>query len=157
MIRKPPSRKGVKLTDIHKEKIGLANKRALKGKKIPERVKKKMSETHKRIGTGKWMKGRKLSKETKEKMSKYWTGRKKKEKCLTSEEHKLRMTKRYKEWRMKVFLRDNFTCQFCEKRGGRLEAHHIKSFADYPRLRFDVNNGITFCFDCHKLAHKVKK
>ena len=44
-----------------------------------EETKRKMSETHKRIGTGKWMKDRNLSKETKEKISKnsakYWLGK----------------------------------------------------------------------------------
>ncbi len=39
------------------------------GLKCTEETKKKMSETHKRIGTGKWMLGRKLSEETKRKIS----------------------------------------------------------------------------------------
>ena len=72
-------------------------------------------------------------------------------------------SKEYREWRMKVFLRDNFTCQFCEARShvglGKtiyLEAHHLKSFAKYPKLRFEVDNGITLCDECHKLAHKNK-
>jgi 5-methylcytosine-specific restriction endonuclease McrA len=55
----------------------------------------------------------------------------------------LRDSIEYKRWRMKVFLRDNFTCQFCWKRGIYLEAHHIKDFKKYPKLRFKVENGIT--------------
>jgi hypothetical protein len=65
-------------------------------------------------------------------------------------------TREYKQWRMAVFLRDNFTCQFCGIRGTYLEAHHIKQWAYHPDLRFDINNGVTLCYDCHQLT-KTKK
>ena len=32
----------------------------------------------------------------------------------------------YKLWRLSVLERDDFTCQECKERGGRLNAHHIK-------------------------------
>ena len=35
---------------------------------------------------------------------------------------------------------------------GRLEAHHIRSWKNYPHLRYDVDNGITLC-----LAHHPRK
>lgn len=57
-------------------------------------------------------------------------------------------------WRIAVFERDNYTCADCEVRGGRLNAHHIKSFKDYPKLRHDVDNGITLCECCHRKRHK---
>lgn len=65
-----------------------------------------------------------------------------------------RHSSEYKEWRQKVFVRDNFTCQICNQVGGTLNAHHIKTFKKYPKLRFDVNNGITLCESCHKKLHK---
>ncbi len=71
----------------------------------------------------------------------------------------IRFSKEYKRWRFDVFVRDNFTCQNknCgDNKGGNLNAHHIKSFADFPELRFDVDNGITLCEDCHKDEHKKK-
>jgi len=60
----------------------------------------------------------------------------------------------YLKWRKAVFERDNYTCQKCDnKTGGNLRAHHIKPFAEYPELRFDVSNGVTFCHACHELEH----
>jgi hypothetical protein len=68
---------------------------------------------------------------------------------VTLEEQNLRMSSKYNDWRNVVFKRDNFNCMECKTRGRKLEAHHIKSFADFPELRFDINNGITLCHNCH--------
>jgi len=64
-----------------------------------------------------------------------------------------RFTPEYKRWRQKVFERDNYTCQHCGKKGGRLNAHHIKPYADFPELRLDLDNGVTLCEKCHKKVH----
>jgi len=60
-----------------------------------------------------------------------------------------RDTTRYKTWRLKVFQRDKYTCQKCGQVGGKLEAHHIKSWKQFPKLRFKIKNGKTLCFKCH--------
>lgn len=65
-----------------------------------------------------------------------------------------RSSGRYVEWRKQVFERDCFTCQICKKVGGELNAHHIKPWSTNQSLRFDVNNGITLCTECHKKVHK---
>ena len=62
----------------------------------------------------------------------------------------------YKEWRRKIFTRDNFTCQNCGIRGGRLNAHHVASWVDYPDKRYDVDNGITLCVECHKKVRRER-
>lgn len=62
----------------------------------------------------------------------------------------------YVKWRMDVFERDHYTCQICKKVGGVLNAHHIKPFAKYKRLRLVVSNGITLCESCHKQLHRKK-
>ena len=59
----------------------------------------------------------------------------------------------YSDWRRSVYDRDNYICQRCGERGGKLEAHHIKPFATHYELRFDVNNGMTLCKSCHKKEH----
>ena len=57
-----------------------------------------------------------------------------------------------KAWRRAVFERDAYTCQDCGATGSYLNAHHLKEIAQYPDLRFDIDNGQTLCLDCHKLT-----
>ncbi|MBM3210597.1 hypothetical protein FJZ33_00135 [Candidatus Poribacteria bacterium] len=63
---------------------------------------------------------------------------------------------KYKQWRRDVFIRDEFTCQECGIKHTYITAHHIKPFAFYPELRFDINNGITLCEDCHCKLDKYR-
>ena len=65
-----------------------------------------------------------------------------------------RSSPQYQIWREAVFERDDYTCQTCGVRDGELNAHHVKRFADHPELRFDVDNGVTLCVQCHKQEHK---
>ena len=85
---------------------------------------------------------------------------------------KLSNTEQYKNWRKENFERDNYTCQECKERGGRLHVHHhiipfakilnsLKEWCDEfnldlyeSALKFeplwDTNNGQTLCIKCHK-------
>ena len=69
---------------------------------------------------------------------------------ITSEHTKIRTSSEGMAWRDSVFKRDKFTCQECGQVGGKLQADHIKPFAYFAALRFDINNGRTLCVECHK-------
>ena len=77
-----------------------------------------------------------------------WDGRR--NESLRAWRKRVRMSSEWSEWRHAVFERDNYTCQKCGIRGGKLHPHHIRSFVEYPELAFDVSNGLTLCEPCHK-------
>lgn len=70
----------------------------------------------------------------------------------------------YRQWRSDIFTRDNYICNFCGIRGGKLHVDHIKPFSlilqenKIKNIRdaliceelWDTNNGRTLCFKCHK-------
>lgn len=60
----------------------------------------------------------------------------------------------YRDWRTKVFERDNFQCRtkdgHCD---GVLQAHHIFRWSEYPELRYEKDNGISLC----KFHHPRKR
>lgn len=128
---------------------------ALKGKRFSENHRKKLSESHQGI---------KLSEKAKQKLRDFMTGKFGKDATnwkggISTTNNLIRNSLDYKEWRIMVFGRDNYTCQECGNKNGNgkdiyLEAHHIKSFAEYLELRFEISNGITLCEDCHKIENK---
>jgi len=73
---------------------------------------------------------------------------------ITEENHSLRCSTEYKNWRKLVFIRDKYTCRECSIIGDKLNAHHIKPWAKFPELRFEVDNGITLCEECHRELHR---
>lgn len=60
----------------------------------------------------------------------------------------IRNSAKYIEWAKDIKERDDFICQICKIRGGKLRSNHIKKFSDYPEFRFNLNNGITICESC---------
>jgi predicted restriction endonuclease len=59
----------------------------------------------------------------------------------------------YKKWRKLIYTRDNFKCQWpgCVNTK-KINAHHIKRWSDNPNLRFHIDNGITLCYQHHKMV-----
>lgn len=75
---------------------------------------------------------------------------------------RIRASFKFREWRIAVFQRDHYTCQKCgskHQKGSRpiLNVHHIKPFAQYPELRFNIENGLTLCKKCHDKIHGLEK
>ncbi len=83
---------------------------------------------------------------------------------------------KYKQWRKKVFERDDYTCQECGARSGigkavSLEAHHLISFAGLLREYnikskeeadkcddlWNIALGQTLCYKCHQLTKHGKQ
>jgi len=55
-----------------------------------------------------------------------------------------------KQWSLSIKKRDNWKCRIADKNcKGRLEAHHILDWKNYPELRYEINNGITLCHHHH--------
>ena len=134
--------KGQKLTEEHKKKISSAlkgNKNGVFGKGVKKP--KHSDEWKKEASRRMVLENRKRIKEGKHNLGK---GGK------TKETLRLRSSLEYKMWRYAVFTRDNFTCIWCGQRGGVLNADHIKPWALYPELRFAIDNGRTLCVPCHR-------
>lgn len=72
-----------------------------------------------------------------------------------SEKETFRKTYEFKKWRSDVYKRDNYTCQCCGAKRGKLNAHHLDGYNWYTEGRTDINNGITLCEDCHMNFHNT--
>lgn len=91
--------------------------------------------------------------------SNFWKG------GITPISKKLRVCQKYKQWRLSVYERDNFTCQLCKKRGVLFQADHFPvTFSELLKTNnidslkrglecnklWDISNGRTLCIPCHK-------
>jgi len=176
-IRK--AKRGKKLSEAHKKKIGEGVKKNLpktsfkkgervsletefpkgnipwnKGKRTDVKpwLGKKLSDAHKikmskaKKGKPSWNKDKNMPQIAGEKHYNWKGG-------VTNENCKVRSSLEYRLWRKANLERDYFMCQKCKKSGGRLKVHHINNFADFPELRLAIDNGITFCRECHLEFH----
>ncbi len=72
---------------------------------------------------------------------------------------KWRNTRDYRIWRVGIIRRD-VVCQIC-KRGPKdgiiRHAHHLNHATYFIDQRFDIDNGITLCSECHSHFHNDYK
>ena len=66
-----------------------------------------------------------------------------------------RSSHEYIEWRTSVYKKCGYRCARCGRNTHDLNAHHICNWKDYPEERYDVDNGICLCFDCHSEFHST--
>jgi len=152
----------------------------LKGiKKSPETIAKmslaqkinasKFTKEH-RAKQAKTITGRRASLETRMKMIKSRSGKKNWnwKGGITPLYLQIRHHFKMRQWISDCFHRDDFTCQQCHQKGGKLNCHHIKYFSEiieYYGIEtpeealdcaelWDLNNGVTLCKECHTLIHK---
>lgn len=163
------TKKGAIFSDIHRKNIGLASKKMWKNSEY----RKRMSELKKDIPLSE-IHRQNISNALKGKMPKninqiagYNKGKKRPE--FSGDKHwnwkggispinqKIRGSLEYSLWEHSVFAKDCYYCQKCKEimTPYKLVAHHIKNFAQYPELRFAIDNGITFCRECHKEFHHL--
>jgi hypothetical protein len=139
------SRKGMKLSDEHKINISISKSGVNNfnyGKKFSEEYKNKISESHKNKPHP-WSRGE---------LNVFWKG------GITPVNKSIRMSMKFRIWRESVFKRDDWSCIKCGIRSGKglkvfLHPHHIFNFSEYKDLRFLIDNGVTFCEDCHVNFH----
>jgi len=145
------------------KEIGEKISAKLTGRKLSDEHRRKMSEVNK------GRKGTPMTEENKIKVSlrsrgencSFWKGGR------TELGKQIKNLALYKEWREAVFKRDNWTCQWCSKRGSiELSPDHIKPFSeilDEHSIKtqeearvceelWNVDNGRTLCHPCHKLT-----
>jgi len=125
-VRRPPQ------TDEQKQKVAGAMRKwhsthphPLQGKEVSAETRMKISLNQSGNKNGNWKGG------------------------LTQIVRGIRRSPELYQWRKSVLERDNNTCQDCGVTK-RVEAHHIKPVLEYPRLIFEVDNGLTLCKSCHR-------
>ena len=134
--------KGKIVSEATKEKL----RRIGKNKRFSEETRRKISEWHK--GRPETLQSRlNMSLGRRGNKTNLWKG------GVTPLNKLLRSSSAFRIWRQQVFERDNYTCQECGQKGNYLHPHHIKSFVNYPELKFDIDNGITLCANCHQKKH----
>jgi hypothetical protein len=144
-----------------------------------EEVKRKISEKMKGGNSTSFKKGHQHSIEALKKMSEASKGKKQSEEAIFKRIEKIKGEKHwawisdrtqlkksdrshkdyaYTYWRQQVYLRDNFKCKINNKDcNGKIEAHHILSWKEYPELRYEINNGITLCHAHHPRKRAEEK
>lgn len=125
-------------------KIMKGNKNAL-GHTVSEESKKKISEAHKGMKKP-WSKYPVM----KGKDNPNWKG--------GSTIHKQsRGLAEWGRWREHIFKRDDYTCQLCFERCKYLHPHHFMGVTYHKEKRFNKDNGVTLCRECHYLLHANKE
>ena len=128
-----------KIINVGKKRIGIVGKNKGKTWKIDKKYIPKMRERMLGEKNPSYLKDRSLLKRF-------------------NDDHKDRRSSAYSAWRKEVWTRDKFQCKIKnESCLGRIEAHHILGWSEYPELRYQINNGITLCHAHHPRKRAEEK
>lgn len=135
-----------KISENHADIVG--NKNPFYGKKHTKESIEKIRKSRKYIIFSQKTKN-KISCSLKGEKNPNWRG------GITKTTEKIRIKREYKIWRKAVLERDGWICQKCMEGDGILNAHHVLNFISHPKLRLDINNGITLHQECHIEFHTL--
>lgn len=108
-----------------------------------EETKKRMSETHRKIGSGRWNRGKHHTEEVKRRIGEALKGEKSPnwQGGISFEPYSVDWTETLKRG---IRERDKYTCQLCNKEPSVI-CHHI----DYDKKNCNSDNLIVLCRGCH--------
>ena len=160
---KQEGHRGYKHTEEAKRKIGIASigRKAAKGSERSTEFKRNLSEyakTNSNLkkfikGDSPWNKGTKGLMPSGENHS-WWI----EDRTQLKKSEKKHLDVQYRIWMFGVKKRDNWKCKIKKNTClGRLEAHHILNWVDYPEARYKINNGITLCHAHHPRGRAKEK
>lgn len=69
-------------------------------------------------------------------------------------DHESRKASETKVWSREVMKKCNFKCVICST-NKKLQSHHLDGWNWCVNKRFDINNGVCMCLDCHNKFHKI--
>lgn len=127
------------------KKTGIAPWQGKKRPEVSAQLKKRWLEGKMPVNRIVGEETRKLISESKKgSLNHFWNG------GITPISVQIRKSREYKIWRKTVFEKDDYICQSCSRKGGKLHADHIKPFFLFKELRLEISNGRTLCVDCHR-------
>ena len=120
--------------------------------------KKHLKKLHNKVRTKEWIAKISSAQKGKPRLymqgEKHWKWKGGLEFCKRKDE---RNDPRYLVWVKMIKIRDKQCKLKDEMCDGNLVVHHIKSWRDYPDLRYDLENGITLCHAHHPRKRQDEK
>ena len=68
---------------------------------------------------------------------------------MSSKRNDPRLSRKYKEVRLKALARDGWTCFYCGAEGKDMTIDHIIPISKAPELAIDIENMVTACKSCN--------
>ena len=76
--------------------------------------------------------------------------------ALSSKRNDPRLSRKYKEVRLKKLAQDGWTCFYCGYEGKDMTIDHIIPVSKAPELAIDIENMVTACKSCNSSKLKFR-